>query len=71
MAPASVSASTPNSLLSNDADVVEQLRGAPRVEPEEDDAEHEDDEEHAAAQRLAQRVRGDDERAAHADTACT
>ena len=41
-------------------DVLEQLGRAPRVEREEDDAQHEHDDEDAAAQRLAQRVGGDD-----------
>ena len=42
------------------AHVLEQLGRAPRVEREEDDAQHEHDEEDAAAQRLAQGVGGDE-----------
>jgi len=47
-------------------DLVEQLGRAPCVEREEHDAEQEDDDEHAAPQRLAQGVAGDDEGATRA-----
>ena len=47
-------------------DLVEGELRAERVEREEADGEHEHHEDHAPADRLAQGVAGDDQRAAHA-----